>query len=522
MTDDADVIIVGGGHNGLVAAAYLAKAGRRVVVVEARHQLGGAVSGEQSFSGMAARLSRFSYLVSLFPDVIITDLDLDLDTRSRQIASYTPIGARGLLVERDAGPLTRASFAQLTGSDDEHARWEKLASRLQSVASVVAPTLTGPLPRAADIRNQLPAELWTALVERPIGELLEEALTDDTVRGVVATDALIGTFASLADPSRRQNRCFLYHVIGNGSGEWKVPVGGMGRVASQLSNAAERAGAALITDTRVARIQPDEGGGGTVVLAGGSRHRSPFILANCAPSVLHSLLGNRADSAPEGSQIKINLLVRRLPRFRSGMDPRIGFGGTLHLKQGYRRLEQAYEQATTGQIPDPLPCEVYCHTLTDPSVMSAELRNAGYHTLTLFGLHTPARLFVRDPSGARDQAKRAALRALQSVLAEPLEDCLAVDAQGRPCVEVMSPLDLEAELGMPGGHIFHGDLSWPWLPDDTIATNAAERWGVATDYPGILLCGAGAVRGGAVSGLGGHNAARAVIETAQPPLDRSA
>ena len=513
MTDDADVIIVGGGHNGLVAAAYLAKAGRRVVVVEARHQLGGAVSGEQSFSGMAARLSRFSYLVSLFPDVIIADLDLDLEIRSRRIASYTPVGASGLLVERDAGPLTRASFAQLTGSDDEYARWEKLASRLQSVASVVAPTLTGPLPRAVDIRSQLRPELWTALVERPIGELLEEALTHDTVRGVVATNAVIGTFASLADPTRRQNRCFLYHVIGNGNGEWKVPVGGMDRVASQLSDAAGRAGAALSTDARVAHIQPDESGGGTVVLADGSRHRAPFILASCAPSVLHSLLGNRA-STPEGSQIKINLLVRRLPGFRSGIDPAIGFGGTLHLGQGYRRLEQAYQQAAAGQMPDPLPCEVYCHTLTDPSVMSAELRNAGYHTLTLFGVHAPARLFATNPALAREKANRAALRALQSVLAEPLEDCLAVDAHGRPCVEVMSPLDIEAELGMPGGHIFHGDLSWPWLPDDAIATDAAERWGVATDNPGILLCGAGAVRGGAVSGLGGHNAARAVIEAA--------
>jgi phytoene dehydrogenase-like protein len=322
---------------------------------------------------------------------------------------------------------------------------------------------------------------------------------------------LIGTFASMHDHDLQQNRCFLYHVIGNGTGEWKVPVGGMGRVASELERAAREAGATLHAGSRVTMVEPNLRGGGTVALADGSRSTAPFLLVNCAPAVLRRL-GSVQAPVPEGSQIKINLLVRRLPRFRSGIDPSVGFAGTLHLGQGYRRLQQAYEEAAGGRIPDPLPCEVYCHTLTDSSILSPELQAAGYHTLTVFGLHTPARLFVANPNAAREQAKDAALRALQTVLAEPLEDCLATDATGRPCVEVMSPLDLEAELGMPGGHIFHGDLSWPWLADDVGATSAAERWGVATDHPGILLCGAGAVRGGAISGLGGHNAAQAVLE----------
>jgi phytoene dehydrogenase-like protein len=137
------------------------------------------------------------------------------------------------------------------------------------------------------------------------------------------------------------------------------------------------------------------------------------------------------------------------------------------------------------------------------------------HTLTLFALHTPARLFRDDPEGRRAEVRRAALASLQSALAEPLEDCLALDADGNPCVEVMSPLDLEAELAMPGGHIFHGDLDWPWLPDGAVPATAAERWGVATADPGILLCGSGARRGGAVSGLGGHDAAMAVLDDAR-------
>ena len=197
---------------------------------------------------------------------------------------------------------------------------------------------------------------------------------------------------------------------------------------------------------------------------------------------------------------------------RSGIDPELGFAGTLHLGQGYARLQEAYAEAAAGRLPDPLPCEVYCHTLTDDSILSEDLRSAGYHTLTLFGLHAPVELFRADPDGMRGQAKRAALRSLQAVLAEPLEDCLAVDSSGRHCLEVMTPVDIETELGMPGGHIFHGDLSWPWLDDDAAASTPAERWGVATSHDRILMCGAGARRGGAVSGLGGHNAAVAMLE----------
>jgi phytoene dehydrogenase-like protein len=255
-----------------------------------------------------------------------------------------------------------------------------------------------------------------------------------------------------------------------------------------------------------------QGGGPAVVgLEDGSELRARYVLAGCAPAVLDTLLG-RQGPAPEGSQTKVNLVLRRLPRLRSGVDPEIAFAGTLHLGQGYRRLEEARQQAASGVLPDPLPCEVYCHTLTDPSILGPDLRSSGHHTLTMFALHTPARLFAEDPDGARERAGESALRALQEVLAEPLTDCLALDASGRPCIEVMTPLDLEAELRMPGGHIFHGDLVWPWLAEGEVADTPAGRWGVATDSPDVMLCGSGAVRGGAVSGVGGHNAAQAVLE----------
>ncbi|SEQ03591.1 phytoene desaturase family protein [Microlunatus flavus] len=511
---DPDVVVVGGGHNALVAATYLARTGRRVTLLEAREELGGAVAGARLFPGVDARVSRYSYLVALLPDPVVDDLGLDLELRSRRVASWTPTPSGDLLVERAEGPATRASFRALTGSDDAYEAWRSFYARVGDLAAVVAPTLTRPLPRAAELRAEVPTDVWHDLVERPVSEVLERTFADDTVRGVVLTDALIGTFARASDASLVQNRCFLYHLVGNGTGEWRVPVGGMGRVADELVRVARAAGADLRTGAVVTGLVPLPGGGAEVVLADGSRVSAPHVLLGCAPAEAARLLGTDDVGALEGSQLKVNLLLRRLPRLRSGADPATAFAGTLHLGQGYARLDEAYGQAAAGVLPDPLPAEVYCHTLTDPSILGASLREAGFQTLTLFGVHAPARLFRDDPDGMRDRARDAALRSLQAVLAEPLEDCLALDADGRPCVEVVTPVDLEHELRMPGGHIFHGDLAWPWLADDAVARTPAEAWGVATAHPGVLLCGSGAVRGGAVSGLGGHNAAMAVLAAA--------
>ncbi|HJV15517.1 MAG TPA: NAD(P)/FAD-dependent oxidoreductase [Propionibacteriaceae bacterium] len=507
----SEIVIVGGGHNGLVAATYLARAGHQVTVLEGRSELGGAVASAQIFQGVAVRLSRFSYLVSLLPDLIIEELGLRLELRSRPVRSFTPVDETGLIVERQEGRLTRDSFRSLTGTEREYQAWVAFQDNLHKLAAVIEPTLTQPLPHIDELRSRVDPWLWASVVARPLGELVESTFSDDTVRGLVLTDALIGTFSWAHDPSLRQNRCFLYHVIGKGSGEWKVPVGGMGAITAELVRVAQEANVSIRTGCLVEAIEPLPSGGGTLRLTNDESITAEMILANCAPATLQRLLGEPQGS-PVGSQTKINIVLRRLPQLRSGVEPTIGFAGTLHLGQGYGRLQQAYQEALQGEIPDPMPCEVYCHTLTDGSILDPELRAAGYHTLTLFGMHTPSNLFTADPEGSRERAKAAALRSLRSVLAEPLEPCLALDRRGEPCIEVMTPLDIEAELGMPGGNIFHGDLAWPWLAEDATATTAAERWGVATDHPGILLCGSGAVRGGAVSGLGGHNAAMAVLE----------
>jgi phytoene dehydrogenase-like protein len=510
-----DAVVVGGGHNGLVAAAYLARAGRSVLVLERLDHTGGAAVSTRPFTGVDARLSRYSYLVSLLPRKIVRDLELDFRVRGRTVSSYTPVEREG----RPTGLLvgggerrTREAFARLTGSDREYEAWQSFYGMTGRVAERVFPTLTDPLPTRDELRRRVDdEEAWRALFEEPIGAAVEARFQDDLVRGVVLTDALIGTFADAHDASLRQNRCFLYHVIGGGTGAWDVPVGGMGAFTDALAQAARAAGAVIATGREVVGIETDgrsaevtyrtEDGEGTVA----ARH----VLVNASPQELARLTGDTPAAPAEGTQLKVNMLLTRLPALRdAAVDPREAFAGTFHIAEGYEQLATAHAQAVAGRLPSAPPSEIYCHSLTDPTILGPELVERGYQTLTLFGLHTPARLFESDNDGVRDELLNSTLAQLDAHLAEPIEGCLAKDADGRPCIEAKTPLDLERDLRLPGGNIFHRELAWPYAQEGT------GRWGVETPHANVLLCGAGAVRGGGVSGVPGHNAAMAVLEAA--------
>ena len=331
-----DVVIVGGGHNGRWRPVP-ARRGSRSGCWRSRRTSAGAVSASP-WEGVDARLSRFSYLVSLLPDRIVSDLGLKLALKSRSASSYTPDGRSGLLVERSPGAATVASFEAVCGSLEDWERWQRWYADLELMAEALAPTLLEPLVSREHLRVHVDkvvrGRLWEQVFERPLGATLQELFDNDLVRGVVATDALIGTHSSLH--SLRANKCFLYHVIGNGTGEWKVPVGGMGGVTAELERVAREAGARIITGAEVTAVESD--GRTASVTYGDQTVEARFVLSNVAPSVLGRLRGLEVHDAP-GCQLKINMLLRRLPELKSGVDARLAFTGTFHLDESYDQLE---------------------------------------------------------------------------------------------------------------------------------------------------------------------------------------
>jgi phytoene dehydrogenase-like protein len=520
-----DVVIVGGGHNGLTAACYLAKAGLKVTVLERLSNFGGAAVSEQTFEGVAAKLSRYSYLVSLLPTKIIQDLGLEIKLAPRRYSSYTPVpdSSEGLLVDNHDNVGTAKSFESISASSDA-ASWDSFYQKTTLLAKALFPTVLEPLPTRSQAKAKLRElsgsdQIWEEFIEQPVGQVIEQSFESDLVRGVVLTDGLIGTFGPNIDLDLHVNKCFLYHVIGNETGDWNIPIGGMGQVTDSLYQVAKELGVSLVSDCEVSSIDSD-GTVGHTQSGNMETIRGKYVLANVSPTELEKLTGVLGivpgATKMDGAQVKVNLLLKRLPKLKDDLlDPVAAFGGTFHINENYSQLQTAFEQASNGEIPNPLPCEIYCHSLTDPSILSKELQDQGVQTLTVFALHTPHSLLTgKDQDLMREKLKQAVIDSLNSVLAENIEDLLMTDINGELCIEVKTTQDLEDVLRLPGGNIFHGALEWPFVEDSAPLTTAAQKWGVETKWDNLLICGSGARRGGAVSGIAGHNAAMVVLENA--------
>jgi len=516
-----DVVILGAGHNGLVAAAYLTRAGLSVLLLEKNDYIGGATISQKAFPDYEAWLSRYSYLVSLFPDKIIRDLGLKLELRRRVTGSFTPYvrdGKQGGLLLSNVSEATSArSMFELTGNRAEFEQMKKFYQLSRVFAEHAWDSMLEPLVARDEFKRRfekddISREAWRSLAEEPLGRAIERYFKDDLVRGLVLTDGKIGVLTHPHDPSLVQNRCFLYHLIGNKTGEWKVPVGGMGAVAAELEQAARKGGAEFLTGVELGQVDFASATKTVEFEVDGKRGQvdARVLLINFGRNILAKYSGRpyRPDAADEGSVFKINMLLSRLPRLKASNYPATeAFCGTFHSDEGYEQMNASYDQAAKGQLPERTPCEVYCHTLTDDSILGPDLRRQGYQTLTLFGLDAPYSLFANDNETMRQRAETKFLASMNQWLEEPLEDCLAVARDGTPCLESKSPVDIEESLGMYHGNIFHDAPTFPFAdrPED------AGRWGVETEFENVFLCGSSAQRGGAVSGIPGHNAAMKVL-----------
>lgn len=515
-----DAVVIGSGHNGLVAAAYLAKAGKSVLVLEKNEAFGGATASQQVFPDYEAWLSRYSYLISLFPDKIANDLNLRFETRRRKTASFTPWQdssgqQRGLVLSNVDESRSQESMFEMTGRHSAWDRYQEFLSLQTQIAKVIWPTMLKPLRSKESFLPELKTDAqrhaWKSFVDRPLGEAIEEFADHDALRGLLMTDGKIGVFTHAHDPKLLQNRCFLYHIIGNETGEWKVPVGGMKSLVNSLMQRCQQLGVQFAANAPATNVD-----------VGPNRHEVSFSINNVEHSVqATNVLVNagsgtfarlfrkswQPSSEDEGSVIKMNLLLTRLPRLKAtNTTSNEAFCGSFHIDEGYQQMQQSWEAARRDEIPNPAPGEVYCHTLTDNSILSKDLQQSGFHTLTLFGLDMPFRLFESDHDARRSTVAERYIQGLNNLCDEPIEDCIALDASGQPCIEIKTPQDLKAEVDLDQGNIFHNALSWFYGEDEHVGT-----WGVETEFPRVYKAGAAALRGGAVSGIPGHNAAMCLL-----------
>jgi phytoene dehydrogenase-like protein len=298
----------------------------------------------------------------------------------------------------------------------------------------------------------------------------------------------------------------------------------MGTVACELEETARKNGAEFLTKVELTEIDL-AGEKKTVAFQHNGKSgnvEARFLLVNFGRNVLGKYSGRpwQPKEEDEGSVFKINMLLRRFPKLKATKYPAAdAFRGTFHSDEGYEQMSASYEQAANGRLPEKTPCEVYCHTLTDDSILGADLRRQGFQTMTLFGLDAPYSLFAKDPpspgygvvgnDSMRTRAEKKFLESINQWLEEPLEDCLAVARDGSLCIESKSPVDIEESLGMYHGNIFHDAPSFPYAE----TKEQAGTWGVETEFDNVFLCGSSAQRGGAVSGIPGHNAAMKVLAT---------
>lgn len=534
---DYDCIIVGGGHNGLVCAAYLQKAGWKVLVLERRPVVGGACVTEELWPGY--KVSTASYVVSLFLPEITRDLDLarhGYKVLARNPSSFTPFeDGRYLLLGPDA-ERNKREISKFSSKDAEaYPRYERL---LERVAECVEPILSQtppnllPLPaewrqtrlmdKLRDIRKG--QKLYAAL--KSLGADLPEAIElltgnarvildrwfeSDQLKATLATDAIIGNFQPVSAPGT--SYVLLHHVMGEAGGArgvWGYVEGGMGALSEAIAAAAREAGATIRTDAEVSSINAAAGGVTGVTLAGGETITARRVASNVDPHLTFERLLDgqflpedfrRAVSRIDYSSasMKINLGVSELPDFtclpgNDTVQPQ--HCGTIHIGATMDYLERAYDDAKYG-----LPSQRPIVEMTIPTSVDRTIAPDGEHILSLFVQYAPYKLAEGDWDDIKD---------------EVADRCIAEIARFAPNVpdsilhrQVISPLDLERTYGLTGGNIFQGAMPL----HQTFAMRPVPGWSdYRTPVSGLYVCGSAAHPGGGVMGACGRNAAGEMLK----------
>lgn len=531
-----DCVIVGGGHNGLVCATYLAKAGRKVLVLERHHTVGGAAVSEEVAPGY--RASTASYLISLLLPQVEQDLQLrahGYKVLGRNPSSFTPLpDGRSLLMGPDEA-LNRREIAKFSARDAEaYPRYEawltRVAEALEPALEDIPPDLL-PLPaqwRRRSLRyrienlyralkfhrslkklgSDLPAAL--ELLTGPARPILDRWFESEALKVTLATDAIIGAFAPPSAPGT--GYVLLHHVMGTAGGArgvWGYVEGGMGALTQALCRAAQAAGVEVRTNAEVAAIEVQGGRAVGVRLVSGERIAAKSVASNATPEVTFRklLAANELPAAfneavaridYSSAVMKINLAVSELPDF-SCMPGRAEVGpqhrGTIHISPSVDYLENAYEDARRGE-----PSREPVVELTIPTSVDRTLAPDGHHIVQMFVQYAPYRL----AHGSWDEHRDAfAQRCIDTV--DRYAPNFAASVLHR---QVLSPLDLERRFGLTGGNIFHGAMPLHQL----FGFRPVPGWGdYRTPVAGLYLCGAGAHPGGGVSGAPGRNAARVML-----------
>jgi phytoene dehydrogenase-like protein len=502
---DWDAVVVGGGHNGLTAAAYIARAGRSVLVLERAERLGGACTLERPFEDQRYLVSPCAYVVGLLDELVVRELDLAAHGYRVLLADPNlwcplPDGRSVPLYidhERTLAELRGRGFAKR--DIDGWAAYEDTFERIRALLrqGPLGDTWLGSSPGRDEIESALgDPELVSIVFEDSIADTLDRYIDDDGLKHALFGSGVIGAYAGPRDPGTAQVK-LMHHqgdLLGKGP-VWGYVEGGMGRVSFAIAQAAQEAGATLATGVPVARIAPGEG----VYLESGELIRARSVLANADPKRTLAMLDGAEVPAAyrarleawrvDSPVVKLNAGMDRMPTFTAAGGEVAG-RAMVGVTPGLDAAQEAVEACRRGQ-PSIGYAELYFQTGYDPSVAPP-----GHHVMSVFAQYAPYGLAEGDWDSRREEIGDLILD-LIATFAPDVRDCVEF-------AEVLGPPDIEERIGLTGGHIFQGEA----LPDQMWDRRLDHR----TPVEGLYLCGAATHPAGSVIALNGRNAAMAVLE----------